>query len=675
MTQRALVAHDAHAVARPRSWLLPSPSFARSAPFAGATILAVAALGLAGTLTNPALVVLGTVLALTIAVAALLVPWGRMPAWIDTVFAVGFMVALGAFREGAGGVSSGYAPLLLIPMLWLALVGTTRRAWLGLFAMAVILAAPMFPHPIGGGEYWRRLGLLLLAGGFSVVMVRRLVAEADGAAREIGRQAQRLAEQVEVTRAVLDTADDMIVSIDDAGRIVAANASLLADLGVGEDDLVGRDIFSAILAPADHGRIRAAFALVSAGEVPVGRDGRFEAEFRRSDGATFPVEISATITGNPDERVTHVFARDISSRRIAEESAREHLHDLAQLLAVARDLGRATAPSDGRDAICEAARDLAGADLALFFEAQPDEPVLVATGVAGESNVPNTITLDGRTSMTARVFANPRAEFVADLEADHRIDHAVAVGMGVRSAHFQPVMRDGKPIGILVVYWRNVRLDVSERIRSLLELFAMQAAGVVERADLVSRLETLARTDSLTGLANRRALEESLVAELARADRSGKPLSVIMLDIDHFKAYNDEHGHQAGDRLLRDLATTWRRELRPTDTLARYGGEEFLAVLPAATLDGAVVIADRLRSAMPGAVTTSAGVAMWEGHETMSDLVARADAALYEAKRLGRHQTRASRSATPSSVDAQASPAGSAPGRGRSAGAAANRPG
>jgi diguanylate cyclase len=161
----------------------------------------------------------------------------------------------------------------------------------------------------------------------------------------------------------------------------------------------------------------------------------------------------------------------------------------------------------------------------------------------------------------------------------------------------------------------------------------------------MGRLERLARTDSLTGLANRRALEEALVAELSRAERSGQPLSVIMLDIDHFKAYNDERGHQAGDDLLRELAAAWSRELRPTDILARFGGEEFLAVLPLSDTTAAGSVADRLRMALPTGVTASAGVATWGPHETMADLVARADAALYTAKGVGRNRTEIARTA------------------------------
>ena len=120
-----------------------------------------------------------------------------------------------------------------------------------------------------------------------------------------------------------------------------------------------------------------------------------------------------------------------------------------------------------------------------------------------------------------------------------------------------------------------------------------------------------------------------------RAD-DGEPLCVAILDLDHFKAYNDANGHPAGDALLAGAALMWRRELRPTDILARYGGEEFAAVLPACTLEGAKVVVERIRAATPAGQTVSAGIAQWDGAEDNEALVARADAALYRAKAAGR---------------------------------------
>jgi diguanylate cyclase (GGDEF)-like protein len=152
----------------------------------------------------------------------------------------------------------------------------------------------------------------------------------------------------------------------------------------------------------------------------------------------------------------------------------------------------------------------------------------------------------------------------------------------------------------------------------------------------IAALEELARTDALTGLPNRRGWREQLDRELARASRSDDAVSVGLVDLDCFKGFNDEHGHQAGDRLLCELAKHSADRLRATDIFARYGGEEFALVLPSASIDYALEIVERVRAAVPGDQTCSAGIACWDKSETAEELMARADAALYEAKRRGR---------------------------------------
>ncbi len=109
-----------------------------------------------------------------------------------------------------------------------------------------------------------------------------------------------------------------------------------------------------------------------------------------------------------------------------------------------------------------------------------------------------------------------------------------------------------------------------------------------------------------------------------------------MLDLDKFKAYNDQHGHQAGDELLSAAARAWRPELRSTDTIARFGGEEFAVLLPHSDQEGAIKVVERLLEAVPFDQTCSAGIAIWDGTETGEALLARADAALYSAKHAGR---------------------------------------
>jgi diguanylate cyclase (GGDEF)-like protein/PAS domain S-box-containing protein len=157
-----------------------------------------------------------------------------------------------------------------------------------------------------------------------------------------------------------------------------------------------------------------------------------------------------------------------------------------------------------------------------------------------------------------------------------------------------------------------------------------------ERENLLTEVAALARSDALTGLPNRRALDEQLPREMARARRAESDLCLAIIDIDHFKAYNDAHGHLAGDEMLRRCAVAWDAELRGEDTIVRFGGEEFLVVLPDTAPAEAAEIVERLRGATPGGQTCSAGLACWDCTESMEDLVGRADGALYRAKAGGR---------------------------------------
>ncbi len=166
-----------------------------------------------------------------------------------------------------------------------------------------------------------------------------------------------------------------------------------------------------------------------------------------------------------------------------------------------------------------------------------------------------------------------------------------------------------------------------------------------------AELEHQARSDPLTGLLNRRGFDFQLDFAMALARRSGRPLSVLVIDVDHFKRINDQHGHDMGDAVLRTLARAFRMRLRESDVLARMGGEEFLALLPDTTADAAVVIAEQLRellAATPMAhgepVTASVGVATLRGTtDTATAMLRRGDEALYEAKGAGRNNVQLQR--------------------------------
>ena len=162
------------------------------------------------------------------------------------------------------------------------------------------------------------------------------------------------------------------------------------------------------------------------------------------------------------------------------------------------------------------------------------------------------------------------------------------------------------------------------------------------------RIEELAELDELTGALNRRSIMHVLEEELTRSRQTGKPCSVMLIDLDWFKRINDEHGHPTGDDVLRTFAITMFANIRSSDRFGRYGGEEFLLVLPGAPLDPACRLAERLRQIIADLdwsafsaglqVTFSAGVATSRGDETTESLLSRADRALYASKAQGRNR-------------------------------------
>ncbi|TMK38910.1 MAG: GGDEF domain-containing protein [Actinobacteria bacterium] len=181
-----------------------------------------------------------------------------------------------------------------------------------------------------------------------------------------------------------------------------------------------------------------------------------------------------------------------------------------------------------------------------------------------------------------------------------------------------------------------VTATLTRRLRAALRE-ADTAAGRRER--LLAQVQVAALTDELTGLPNRRAWEEHFAREIARARRQRDDVAVAVLDLDHFKRYNDERGHRSGDEMLCAAAQAWRGSLRAGDLLARYGGEEFALLLYGCGPSEALALVERLRAATPGGQTSSAGIAVWDGRESPERLLDRADGALYQAKADGRNRS------------------------------------
>ncbi|ROP34795.1 sensor domain-containing diguanylate cyclase [Pseudokineococcus lusitanus] len=319
--------------------------------------------------------------------------------------------------------------------------------------------------------------------------------------------------------------------------------------------------------------------------------------------------------------------------------AGEAVERLEHVQVLARAARRLHTSDDVRTDICRAALEVSGADVVHLLE--PDGAGhLVTTAGVGEGMPVVSLPLDGEPSITVEAYRSHRATFVADLATSAQLNPRMRGLPGVRSGLWQPVLAgDDRALGVLALVWGTPQPALPDHLPPMLETLASEAAAAVERRDLLRRLAEAADRDPLTGLANRRRWDEASALEVSRAQRTGAPLAVALVDLDHFKRFNDSRGHLAGDALLRDFAAAAREQLRDVDLIARWGGEEFALLLPGCTPDEAVAVLDRVRAVVPHGQTCTVGVTRWRRGEDLAAAVARADAALYAGKERGRDRT------------------------------------
>jgi diguanylate cyclase (GGDEF)-like protein len=347
-------------------------------------------------------------------------------------------------------------------------------------------------------------------------------------------------------------------------------------------------------------------------------------------GATL-VLVGGLIGISVQSLVAKLHAQSVASVRAAEQTAA-----LAeQLAAVARVRHSMQVNQDPRQAICEGARDLTGAAVSFLLEPR-DEHSLERTAGVGFDVTPVTLPMDPARSAAADCLLSGRRLFIADASTDPRIPQGLRTQVDASSLLYEPVVRRGQVVAVLTVGWREVTVP-GEAALEAMNLMAVEAAVSLEQADLLKTVQQLARTDQLTGVQNRRAFDE-LIPRVLQGATAAAPLCVALLDVDHFKVFNDTFGHPAGDRFLQNATLAWALQLRGTDIIARFGGEEFAVVLPDCQLQDAAAVLDKLRSNTPTEQTISIGIAQWDGRETQQALLQRADTALYQAKADGRNR-------------------------------------
>ena len=254
-------------------------------------------------------------------------------------------------------------------------------------------------------------------------------------------------------------------------------------------------------------------------------------------------------------------------------------------------------------------------------------------------------------------------------------DNTAACGhaAGVKHTYLcVPILAQGEALGIMHFQATDESPSLGEAELSFKTTFAGQVGLSIANINLRDALRTQSIKDTLTGLYNRRYLEETLEREIRRAARAEQSLGILILDLDHFKTFNDTYGHDAGDAVLRQTASFLAKSVRAEDTVCRFGGEEFVVILPTANLGGAQNRAENIRSKLReltvlhqgqslGMITASIGVSAFPTNGTSSqELLATADAALYRAKREGRDRVFVSEQRAPATSEAAAAAGGTA---------------
>ncbi|MGM0412567.1 MAG: sensor domain-containing diguanylate cyclase [Pseudomonadota bacterium] len=419
----------------------------------------------------------------------------------------------------------------------------------------------------------------------------------------------------------MDVARVMLLVLDHRGRVAEINPYGAELLGMPRDRVEGLDWVATFVPPERREATRETFRDILSGDLePVGD---VEQEILVAGEERRVMAFRNAVLHDEEGEVAGILssAEDITEQRRLEARERAHRHALEQLHAIAADADLGLA---------EKLREL----LALGCETLGMEHGGLSLRGSGHCRLRYVHSPAGVLQPGQRVTPGSRGGVVlSGGEEERAFPSSLSVAVEV----------DGRSRGALHFVSADPRSTGGEYEREFLGLLAQWAGYELGRSEAYRALEHAATFDALTGSYGRLHFDHTLEAELGESRRLGHPLSLLMFDIDHFKAINDNLGHGVGDDVLRELVARLAGNLRVADVLARYGGEEFVAILPRTDHEGALGLAEKLRRqvadyAFPvaGEVTISVGVATTEGSEGQHALLRRLDDALYAAKSGGR---------------------------------------
>ena len=469
-----------------------------------------------------------------------------------------------------------------------------------------------------------------------------------------------LIESEERFRAVFDSAMLAIVRVDLEGRVIDANRAALGLGGYTLDEARGRAV-DEFLHPDDAQASHEAFRLLASGR----RDSyQAERKYRGKNGRTVWAIVSASLVRDAAGHPSFCIAmfENITERKQAEAELVETNQRLSvwirELEQRTREISLLSELGDMLQA-CKTSQEAVAVVAPLSAQLFPGTAGVLRVFESGtELLAPATRWGPAEEAELCRLddcwaIRRGRPHVVEDGGTGIRCRH-LAGRAGAAASVCAPLIAHGELLGLLTLVLPSSQRPM-EPMRRLASTVAEHVALALANLRLHDTLRSQSIRDPLTGLFNRRYMEESLQREMRRAARGREPVGIIMLDIDRFKDLNDRHGHEAGDALLRSVGAILERSVRAEDIACRYGGEEFTLILPEASIVEATQRAEYIRQAIAhlsvqhqrqhlGRVTVSIGVAMYPDHGPTGDIVLRAaDAALYQAKARGRNRTVVSR--------------------------------